>query len=173
MRLRSPTGPSFLIAALGVGLVVGAEPGGPVLELRFHEIVRPFLKSQCLECHGAHKPKGKLDLSGYTSLEAVVKDYRVWNRVADRLEADEMPPDDAPRRPTSHERRAVTDWIAAVLEDQARKNAGDPGRVLARRLSNAEFDYTFATSPASISVPLANFPWIRPTRPGSTTPANR
>ena len=53
-----------------------------------------------------------------------------------------MPPEKAPRQPTPHERRAVIEWIAAVREREARRNAGDPGPVLARRLSNAELDYT-------------------------------
>jgi Protein of unknown function (DUF1592)/Protein of unknown function (DUF1588)/Protein of unknown function (DUF1587)/Protein of unknown function (DUF1585)/Protein of unknown function (DUF1595)/Planctomycete cytochrome C len=163
MRRRSAAGFSFLIAALAAGMVAGAEPAGPALERRFQDVVRPFLKSQCLECHGAQKPKGKLDLSGYRSVEAVVKDYRVWARVSDRLEADEMPPEDAPCRPTAHERRAVVDWIAAALDDQARKNAGDPGRVLGRRLSNAEFDYTIRD--------LTGVD-IRPTREFPVDPAN-
>ena len=109
------------------------------------------------------KPKGKLDLSGYISLDSVVKNYRVWNHVSDRLEADEMPPEDAPRRPTAHERRAVLNWIVAVREDQARANAGDPGRVAGRRLSNAEFDYTIRD--------LTGVD-IRPTREFPVDPAN-
>ncbi|HUY36695.1 MAG TPA: DUF1592 domain-containing protein, partial [Pirellulales bacterium] len=34
------------------------------------------------------------------------------------------------------------EWIEAVREDEARRNAGDPGSVPARRLSNSEFDCT-------------------------------
>ena len=81
MRLRSPVGLSILFVGLVAGAVIAAEPKDQTLEQRFQEIVRPFLKSQCLECHGAQKPKGKLDLSGYTSVESIVKDYRVWERV--------------------------------------------------------------------------------------------
>ncbi len=35
-------------------------------------------------------------------------------------------------------------WIKALLDREAQKNAGDPGPVLARRLNNAELDYTIA-----------------------------
>jgi hypothetical protein len=163
MRLRSPVASSILLAGLVAGAAIAAEPNDRSLERGFQEVVRPFLKSQCLACHGARKPKGKLDLSGYTSVETIIKNYRVWDRVSDRLEAQEMPPDDAPRQPAPHERRAVIDWIGAVRDDQARKNAGDPGRVLARRLSNAEFDYTIRDLTGAD---------IRPTREFPVDPAN-
>ena len=81
----------------------------------------------------------------------------------ERLEAEEMPPEKAPRQPDAHERRAVIDWIAELRDDEARRNAGDPGRVLARRLSNAEYDYTIRD--------LTGVD-IRPTREFPVDPAN-
>ena len=163
MRLRSPVAFSLMLAGLVAGVTSGAEPTDQSFEKNFQEVVRPFVKSQCLACHGEKKPKGKLDLSGYTSVESIIKDYRVWDRVSDRLAAQEMPPEDAPRQPSPHERRSVLDWIESVRNDQARKNAGDPGRVLARRLSNAEFDYTTRD--------LTGVD-IRPTREFPVDPAN-
>jgi hypothetical protein len=80
-----------------------------------------------------------------------VKNHRVWDAVLERLDAEEMPPEKAPRIPTSDERRAVVEWIGALREEDARKNAGDPGTVLGRRLSSAEFDYTMRPTP---SIPL-------------------
>ncbi len=47
-----------------------------------------------------------------------------------------MPP------PPAEARQQVIDWIQAVRAEEMRKNAGDPGSVLARRLSNAEYNYT-------------------------------
>ncbi len=158
MRLSSPVASSFLLAGLVAGAAIAAEPTDQSVEERFQEVVRPFLKSQCLACHGAQKPKGKLDLSVYTSVESMIKDHRVWDRVSDRLLAQEMPPDDAPRQPSPHERRAVLDWIGAVRDQEARQNAGDPGRVLARRLSNAELDYTVRDLTGADIRPAREFP---------------
>lgn len=118
------------------------EPTGRPLERRFAGVVQPFLKNYCLDCHGTTKQQAKLDLSGYTSAAAIVKSHRLWDRVIERLEAEEMPPAKAPRQPNPHERRAVLEWLRELREDEARRNAGDPGQVLARRLSNAEFDAT-------------------------------
>jgi Protein of unknown function (DUF1592)/Protein of unknown function (DUF1588)/Protein of unknown function (DUF1587)/Protein of unknown function (DUF1585)/Protein of unknown function (DUF1595)/Planctomycete cytochrome C len=124
------------------GPAVAAEPTGQPLEHRFAEVVQPFLKTYCLACHGPKKQEAKLDLSGYTSVAAVLKGQRVWDHVLERLEAEEMPPERATRQPKPHERRAVRDWLRELRAQEARRNAGDPGVVLARRLSNAEFDYT-------------------------------
>ena len=88
------------------------KPDEPALEHRFEAVVQPFLKSHCLACHGTLKREGKLDLSGYSSLQAVVKNPLVWDVVLERLEAEEMPPEKAPRQPLPHERRAVIEWIA-------------------------------------------------------------
>ena len=140
-----------------------AEPTQPPLERRFGDVVHPFLKTYCFRCHGTEKQEGKLDLSGDSSVAAVVKNYRVWDIVIERLEADEMPPKKATKQPPANERRAVIEWIKALREDEARRHAGDPGIVLARRLSNAEFDYTIRD--------LTGVD-IRPTREFPVDPAN-
>jgi hypothetical protein len=149
-------------AVLLLGLIVPppavAEPAEQPLERRFTEVVQPFLKNFCQTCHGTKKRSGKLDLTGYTSPAAVLKDNRVWDRVVERLEAEEMPPEKAPRRPTPHERRAVLEWIRELREHEAVRTAGDPGRVAARRLSNAELDYTIRDLIGVNSRPSKEFP---------------
>src|SRR5262249_13401140 len=156
--LSSILGPVALLACANV-----AEPAQPPLERRFAEVVQPFLKRYCLDCHGTQKQQGKLNLSGYTSPATVARDERVWDHVLERLEAEEMPPEKAPRQPGQHERRAVLDWLRDFREQEAQRHAGDPGRVLARRLSNAEFDYTIRD--------LTGVD-IRPTREFPVDPAN-
>src|SRR5947207_11310568 len=163
----------FLVAFLSRP-PTAAEPAEQPLERRFAEMVQPFLKNYCLTCHSGEKPKGKLDLSGYSTAAAIVKHERVWERVIERLEAGEMPPPAAAgsgdrattratRQPKPHERRAVLDWLRDVREQEAQRHAGDPGVVLARRLSNAEFDYTIRD--------LTGVD-IRPTREFPVDPAN-
>lgn len=147
----------FLVGSVAV-TTCAAEP----LELRFSSVVQPLLKKHCFACHGATKQEGKLNLSGDSSVAAIVKNYRVWDIVVERLEAEEMPPKKS-AQPTPGERQALIDWIKALREREARRNAGDPGTVLARRLSNAEFDYTIRD--------LTGVD-IRPTREFPIDPAN-
>ena len=165
--LRHFLPPLMALAAGAISSAMAvAQPVAPAqapLERAFADIVLPFLENHCLTCHGAKKQEGKLDLSGYTSLAAVAKDHAVWKIVLERIDADEMPPEKASRQPSAHERRAIIDWIHELREDEARRNAGDPGPVLARRLSHAEFDYTIHD--------LTGVD-IRPTREFPVDPAN-
>jgi Protein of unknown function (DUF1592)/Protein of unknown function (DUF1588)/Protein of unknown function (DUF1587)/Protein of unknown function (DUF1585)/Protein of unknown function (DUF1595)/Planctomycete cytochrome C len=152
----------LLIGCLTLGgSAAGADEPSP--DRRFEEVVRPFLSEHCLACHGPKKQEGKLDLSGYASTADVLARHRAWDVVVDRLEADEMPPEKVTRRPKPDDRRAVIEWSRSIRDREARKNAGDPGPVLARRLSNAEYDYTIRD--------LTGVD-IRPTREFPIDPAN-
>jgi mono/diheme cytochrome c family protein len=142
---------------------VTPEPEPDPLEQRFSTQVRPFVEQYCVSCHGPNKHKGGLDLSTFATLTAVTNDPRRWAQVLERLEAQEMPPEEAPHQPPAEERAAVVAWVRDLREREAKRNAGDPGTVLARRLSNAEFDYTIRD--------LTGVD-IRPTREFPVDPAN-
>jgi Protein of unknown function (DUF1592)/Protein of unknown function (DUF1588)/Protein of unknown function (DUF1587)/Protein of unknown function (DUF1585)/Protein of unknown function (DUF1595)/Planctomycete cytochrome C len=134
-----------------------------LLEKTFATRVKPFLQRYCFSCHGPKKPRAELDLTRNTTLAAVARNVRQWGLVLERLEAREMPPETARGHPGADERDAVIGWIRAVRDREARRHAGDPGIVLARRLSNAEFDYTIRD--------LTGVD-IRPTREFPVDPAN-
>ena len=74
-----------------------------------------------------------------------------------------MPATNAKKFPTSEARRRVVEWFQALRDDEIKRNAGDPGIVLARRLSNAEYNYTIRD--------LTGVD-IRPTREFPVDPAN-
>jgi hypothetical protein len=118
-----------------------AAPLDEQLRRQFEETVRPVLQSHCLSCHEGEGAEAQLDLTAYTSTEVVARDHRQWKAVLDRVSAGEMPPGSEPQ-PTADERKLVIDWIRAFREREMQRNAGDPGVVPARRLSNAEYDYT-------------------------------
>lgn len=146
-----------LAAGAFAATAVRAEDAGQI-ERQFAEDVQPFLKTYCLDCHGKEKQEGKLDLSGYGSLRAVTNNQQVWELVLERLKAGEMPPEDAPKLPKDGERKGVVNWIEAMREEEARRNARDPGPVLARRLSNAELDYTIRDLTGVDIRPTKEFP---------------
>src|SRR4051812_48907326 len=82
-------------------------------EQGFAESVRPFLKSYCFVCHGTDTQEGKLDLSVYSNTASVINDEARWKLVLERLQAEEMPPEDADEHPSRQEREAVIGWIRA------------------------------------------------------------
>ena len=127
------------------------------LERRFAQTVQPFVKSYCLGCHSGAKPASQFDLSPYSTMAAVVKDYAHWNLVLEKLEAGQMPPKGL-KQPSTDARQQVIKWIEAMRTSEAQKNAGDPGVVLARRLSNAEYNYTIRDLTGVDLRPTREFP---------------
>lgn len=110
-------------------------------EKHFRETVQPFLKEHCISCHSPEKFKGEVDLQRFTSYVAVKKDPKVWQLVAEQLALNEMPPRKQPQ-PSAEQKERLSAWVQATLQDIASANAGDPGPVVLRRLSNAEYTYT-------------------------------
>jgi hypothetical protein len=154
-------------AAPGAGTGAGAggspDPSTPALQATYRDIVEPFLRTYCLECHGQPDPEADLDLSAYPTWDAAARDPRRWEAVLEQLQAKSMPPARAKRRPEAGLRREVIAWIEGLRAHEARRHAGDPGRALARRLSNAEYDNTIRD--------LTGVD-IRPTRDFPVDPAN-
>ncbi len=134
------------------------EPSAAPVAERFRETVRPFLETHCLGCHGKDKSEGDLDLSAFTTAESVARDPLRWELVQEQLEAGSMPPAEAKRQPTAEARGGVIAWIGAVRKLEAARNAGDPGPVLARRLSNAEYDHTIRDLTGVDLRPTREFP---------------
>jgi hypothetical protein len=112
------------------------------LEKEFRDSVRPFVATYCLSCHSGAKPKADVDLGRFTTPESVGRDFPQWEIVAEQLKSADMPPKDAKKQPAKDERQRAIAWVERFRKFEAERLAGDPGPVLARRLSNAEFDYT-------------------------------
>src|SRR5262249_4643494 len=80
-------------------------PADPI-EQRFSTQVQPFLQRYCFGCHGAAKQEASLDPSRAATVSAVAQNARQWQLVLERLQAEEMPPEEAPRHPEPGERAA-------------------------------------------------------------------
>src|SRR5205823_2107753 len=132
-------------------------PADTDLARGFTQTVQPFLTTYCTSCHGGPKPAAQLDLRQYSSMESVVQDFSRWNRVLARLSAREMPPRPM-NQPPGQARQQVIDWIRATWATEARTRDGDPGVVLARRLSNAEYNYTIRDLTGVDMRPAREFP---------------
>jgi Protein of unknown function (DUF1592)/Protein of unknown function (DUF1588)/Protein of unknown function (DUF1587)/Protein of unknown function (DUF1585)/Protein of unknown function (DUF1595)/Cytochrome C oxidase, cbb3-type, subunit III len=105
----------------------------------FHDRVEAFTNKYCLSCHNSKQHKGDLDLSRYGRDQDVAGDFRRWHEVIEFVRKGQMPPAGKPQ-PTLEERDALVNGIEAILLVEAKKQAGDPGFVPPRRLSNTEYD---------------------------------
>ncbi|MBC8135830.1 MAG: DUF1587 domain-containing protein, partial [Fibrella sp.] len=164
----------FVCALIPPALIVGAGTYGTAqpaknttprqaMEQQFTRSVRPFLETYCNACHGKDKPQAQLDLSAYATMNSVTRDFAHWSLILDKVADRQMPPSGS-EQPTDKQRNAVISWIRDVRKYEASRNAGDPGPVLARRLSNAEYDYTIRD--------LTGVD-LRPTREFPVDPANQ
>ncbi len=131
---------------VGVLLPVGTAGAGPSedfgpLAQEYASGIRPLLARYCTECHATADPAGELDLERFASLDDVRRSVRTWEKVAEMLDLGQMPPEDA-AQPSAAERKRLRAWIDRYLDAEASATAGDPGRVILRRLSNVELDRT-------------------------------
>ena len=148
-------GPAITAAPTG-----GQQPAGAsdrTLERQFSQTVRPFITEYCAGCHGGKEPEAQLNLTSFATLSSVLEDLSHWTLLMQRLDGAEMPPDSEPQ-PPARLRRQVIDWVKAVRANELRRTAGDPGPVLARRLSNAEYNYTVRDLTGVDLKPAREFP---------------
>ena len=103
--------------------------------------IQPLLKTYCLTCHSTEKHKGDLDLEGFKSVQDVLQQPVLWDKVVEQITLVEMPPKEKPQ-PTAAERDRLLGWVRTALAEAAQANAGDPGPVVLRRLNNAEYTHT-------------------------------
>ena len=127
------------------------------LERRFNQTVRPFLNTYCMGCHGTSTPAAQFDMRRYSSMAQVVDDFGHWILMGEKLASGQMPPKSA-IQPPAGVREELIDWIRDARVEQARRNAGDPGPVPARRLSNAEYDNTIRDLTGIDIRPAREFP---------------
>ncbi len=128
------------LSLVAFALALSAGPTHAALS-DYQKDIRPLLNEFCLKCHSTKDHKGDLDLERFKSLDAVKRDAKVWQQVEEQLELGEMPPKDKPQL-SSAQKTQLFAWVRGTLHDIAKANAGDPGPVVLRRLSNAEYTYT-------------------------------
>ena len=117
--------------------MLGLSASGAVAD-GFRDDIRPFITRYCLECHSTADKTAEIDLERFASAADVAADPTPWQLVADQLRSGAMPPVGA-LQPGEEELAAVRGALRGELLAIAARTAGDPGPVVLRRLSNAEY----------------------------------
>ncbi|QEL13463.1 DUF1592 domain-containing protein [Limnoglobus roseus] len=115
----------------------------------FVQDVRPLLKTYCFDCHNPSRRKGGLDLAEIETDAAAAGRDDLWDSVAERMRAKEMPPPKS-KQLTADEQRVLTEWLKHAAEsrvdyDKLTKEqreellAGEP---FSRRLNRVEYGNT-------------------------------
>jgi len=135
---------------------------------RWHEAfakeVRPVLEAKCLPCHSGEKLEGDFDLSPVARAERPIDHAAVWDRVAGRVRLNEMPPAGSPGL-SDPEKGALHRWFdSRPGRDLCEELATDEtkswyrGRVMSRRITNAEYDRMVAALVGVDLRPARTFP---------------
>jgi hypothetical protein len=101
------------------------------------EPARSILRTYCFHCHSTEEQKGELDLEA----SDIRQDPQAWEDVIEQILQGEMPPKKE-KQPSEAEKEQLLAWVRRSLAELALANAGDPGPVVLRRLSNHEYTYT-------------------------------
>ena len=99
-----------------------------------------FIQHYCVECHQAPKPKAKLDLSDYKSIDRIIEDALDWDQHLARVREGDMPPDDEDvTQPSAEERNDFVTWLESSLREAACSDGITPGPAMIRRLNQSEY----------------------------------
>jgi hypothetical protein len=135
----SPTQRWFLglcaLAATLAAPAARASGDGPDVRLQ------ALLKQYCWDCHGGDSPETSLDLEDMAGASDFGRAFKDWEKVVRVLRERKMPPKKMPQ-PDDSRRNAVIEAVETGLGRFIQRNAGDPGRVVLRRLTSAEYGYT-------------------------------
>lgn len=147
----------FCVAVIGIS-AAGADAEDVRAASSFERDVRPFVTAYCRECHSADRAEAEIDLTTFATLSDVRRRLPIWQKVGEMIDSGQMPPKDS-KQPTDAERTSLRKWLRGVLKEEAKRHAGDPGPVVLRRLSNAEYTYALRdlTGVESLS-PAREFP---------------
>jgi hypothetical protein len=147
-RIRIPRSASIMMAVILVTVSIpifpntrADEPEFAALEKAYQSEISAVLRQYCHKCHAKDRAEAEIDLSAISTWADVRRHSRTWEKVAEMIEGGQMPPEEE-RQPTEAERTRLLSWVQGYLTTEAKAHAGDPGRVVLRRLSNAEYTYT-------------------------------
>jgi len=146
--LSSATLSLLCIAAAAASSVAAipteTRPGANPLSAAERDLVRaaePLFKQFCFDCHRDRKSKAGVNLQRMSVDPDFTGRFKTWEKVIAKLEQKEMPPEEEPQ-PTDAQRKKLIAGVRGGLDKFIRETAGDPGRVVLRRLTSAEYAYT-------------------------------
>ena len=129
----------FSVVLLFMGLVLNNESDAKLTDYRRNIV--PLLEEYCLDCHSNDKAEADINFDDFRTIKDIKKESKVWIKVDRMLSSRQMPPRESDQ-PSDDDRKLLSGWVQSFLMDEAKARAGDPGRVILRRLSNDEYNYT-------------------------------
>ncbi|WP_169973381.1 DUF1592 domain-containing protein [Tautonia rosea] len=143
MRIPSMSegsGWSAIAVGLFTGLLTGIASERAASEEPVPELTR-FLQRYCIECHGHEVTEAHVNLEAMAETQAFGRNFKEWEKVSRVLRERTMPPEYMPQ-PGDLRKQMILRSIQEGLDRDVEQHAGDPGPVVMRRLTSAEYSYT-------------------------------
>jgi hypothetical protein len=99
------------------------------------------VRQYCVDCHGNELAEARINLEQLAAQDDLGRGFKDWEKVVRMLRQRKMPPQDADQ-PSAAERMAAVTAIERTLGEYIDRHAGDPGPVVLRRLTSAEYSYS-------------------------------
>ena len=140
---RWPVSPASMglvfVAMIGVAAPSQADsPDSDPHAQTFSRVVRPFLQTHCVACHGAEQQEGDVRFDGPLPDLTEPELDEQWLTAKRMMAQGQMPPQDRPR-PTADELTQVLAWINDATARAATITRGGIGRRALRRLTPREY----------------------------------
>lgn len=122
----------FLVFALLLTTTVTA----PAAE--FDDAIGGYLQKHCIACHNAKRAEGDFRIDSL-SQDVGREDTSLWAEVRERISSGEMPPEDAPNRPSADAGAAVVEWLTEQIKAGESARLAQRSEVSFHRLSREEY----------------------------------
>lgn len=136
-RLLAEDAPETVAAAD----VHGALPVSAATIAKFESDIRPMFGRYCAKCHGDGKQEANFRIDSLLASMTSHQEVYDWRRVVNKLNAHQMPPEDARPLPDD-ERTEIVDWIYGALNEEALSRRANNATAQIRRLSKREYNHT-------------------------------
>jgi Protein of unknown function (DUF1592)/Protein of unknown function (DUF1588)/Protein of unknown function (DUF1587)/Protein of unknown function (DUF1595)/Protein of unknown function (DUF1585)/Ca-dependent carbohydrate-binding module xylan-binding/Planctomycete cytochrome C len=120
--------------------LVARQQSGSQPNADWNETVVPILDASCVDCHNGDDAAGNLDLSQFKTSRDAARDRRTWRKIADRVEAHQMPPDSGEMDQSDRDR--LITWVRQSLPQVSGGFPHHAGPVTIRRLNRDEYANT-------------------------------
>ena len=104
--------------------------------------VRRLVTQFCVDCHQTDHAEAGINLEAMLASNDFASDFRRWRRVALQLDQKLMPPESSDQHPTEGQRRQLLSGIQQKISAAEQQHVDEPGNVVMRRLTSAEYGYS-------------------------------
>lgn len=135
----------FLFTCFLANAEVSMEKDPVEKEIDHVKVIQPIVEKHCFSCHHDTNRSGGISIKAFfMGLEdqfedRIVRSGKLWMHIMDQVRSGEMPPAGEPRM-TTEEQEELLSSVNVILTRSL--NANNPGRVVIRRLSHSEYQYS-------------------------------